>query len=404
MKSTQFSVKKVMLVDDDEMVFVITKPLFNKLGINEVKFVEDGQQALDLIKQQHEFDLVILDLNMPNMDGIEFLSSLGAMNYRKPILINSGTDDRLLGAVKKMAVAHNLIVVDALTKPLSIRNFSQSLTRIEEVCASHNAPAQPRTVYEFSREELQNAIIQGEIQSYFQAQISVQSRKVVGAELLARWHHPIHGVISPLHFIPLAEQTGLIKPLSIALFEQLLSYIEQWHQQGYPIGASFNLSALALDDKKMPDLLGGMCKNAGICPSTITLEVTESLLHKSEANAIEVLGRFSLIGFNLSIDDFGTGYSSLEQLKMFPFEELKIDRSFVQRMETEQVSETIVESNIALGHRLGMSIVAEGVETERIMELMLNYNCDKAQGFLINKPTEGKQFGLWLKENWNKSL
>jgi EAL domain-containing protein (putative c-di-GMP-specific phosphodiesterase class I) len=218
---------------------------------------------------------------------------------------------------------------------------------------------------------------------------------VVGAEALVRWQHPEHGLIFPDEFIPMAEHTGLIGPLTRYVLDIALAQARTWVDAGSPLTVSVNLSARTLIDEGLPDQLSELLSAHGVAPGSLELEVTESAIMTDPVRAKRLLEQVAALGVRLSIDDFGVGYSSLGQLKTLPVSELKIDRSFVMTMMEDRSNALIVQSVVDLGHHLGLTIVAEGVETGYALVALAGLGCDIAQGHHISRPVPAAAFDRW---------
>lgn len=242
--------------------------------------------------------------------------------------------------------------------------------------------------------ELRQALEQNELRLFLQPKIDVASGRVVAAEALVRWQHPQRGLVPPMQFIPFAEQTGFIRQLTLWVFEEAARH---WHalQTEHHLRVSINLSTRDLLDMEFPARLGRLLEQYGVDAEGFCLEITESAIMDDPQRAEATLNRLSAQGFKLSIDDFGTGYSSLAYLKRLPVSELKIDQSFVKAMESEQNDAKIVRSTIDLAHNLGLSVVAEGVETQAILDALYQLNCDEAQGYFMSRPLPIAEFLLW---------
>ena len=217
----------------------------------------------------------------------------------------------------------------------------------------------------------------------------------VGVEALARWQHPVKGMIPPDRFIPLAEESGLIDELTVSMVEQSLAEVARWQTENLTLDVSINYSALSLADLGLPDYLAGLVAARDLKADRVTVEVTESSVLTEIQNSLDVLTRLRMKGFQLSIDDFGTGFSSMQQLQNIPFTELKIDQSFVKRALSDKDAKAIVETTVDLGRRLVMSVIAEGVEDLETLELLKNYQCNQVQGYFIAKPMPGNQILEW---------
>lgn len=244
--------------------------------------------------------------------------------------------------------------------------------------------------------ELRHAIDRSELELYYQPKVSIQTDVLYGAEALVRWHHPKHGFISPDEFIQLAEQTRMIKPLTLWVLKEAFTHCADWHKQGKELTISVNLSAKDLHDPELPDLIAGIAVSTGAKPEWIILEITEGSILTDPELTLGIIERLNKIGFLLSIDDFGTGYSSLAYLKKMPLNELKIDRSFVQDILISENDDVIVNATINLAHNLGFHVTAEGVETKEIMDKLKAYGCDIAQGHYLSKPFTVTDFNQWM--------
>ena len=248
-------------------------------------------------------------------------------------------------------------------------------------------------------QELRQAIGDGGLILHFQPQVLLGSGRGCGMEALVRWPHPTRGLIPPDEFVPLAEQTGLIVPLTRWVLETALHRCAAWQRAGHQFGVAVNLAMSSLHDAQLPNTVAALVERAGIAPGNLTLEITEGGLMADPARAMAVLTRLDSLGVQIAIDDFGTGYSSLSYLKRMPVDELKIDRSFVLGMGAGQVDKdlAIVRSVIALGRALELRVVAEGVETAEALELVRDAGCDVVQGYHLSRPLPPLQLEHWLR-------
>jgi len=243
--------------------------------------------------------------------------------------------------------------------------------------------------------ELRRALDRGELVLYFQPQVNISTGDVVGAEALVRWQHPDRGLVFPDEFIPLAEHTGLIGPLTRHILDTALAQARTWSDAGRSLTVSVNLSARNLLDEGLPDQVAELLVAHGVAPALLELEVTETAIMTDPVQAQRVLERLAALGIRISIDDFGVGYTSLGQLKNLPVSELKIDRSFVMTMTQDPSNALIVRSVAHLGHNLGFTLVAEGVETEQILTALAGLGCDVAQGYHLSRPITAAAFDVW---------
>ncbi|OOZ38943.1 hypothetical protein BOW53_13640 [Solemya pervernicosa gill symbiont] len=244
--------------------------------------------------------------------------------------------------------------------------------------------------------DLRKALTNDSLELNFQPQVDVDGTTITGAEALLRWNHPLHGFIQPDKIVELAEYVGIIHQLSFWVLDNAIAQCSQWHQQGISISIAVNLSVQDLANPSLCDQIGQLLDRHQLPSEQLTLEITESGMMENPARSIEVLKVLSSMGINLSIDDFGTGFSSLAYLKQLPVNELKIDKSFVLDMDSDESDAVIVQSTINLGHNLGLRVIAEGVEHAGLLKMVRSFGCDQAQGYLFGKPQDSVQFTDWL--------
>lgn len=244
--------------------------------------------------------------------------------------------------------------------------------------------------------DLRQALCDNEIEVYFQPKARLEDGVIVGAEALVRWNHPAEGFLSPDEFIPLAEHTGMISQLTVWVLRSALTHCRRWRAAGLDLGVSVNLSVRSVLDGDLPSVITGHLMESGVPPSCLTLEITESSIMVDPARTTDILERLAAAGMRISVDDFGTGYSSLTYLQRLPVSEVKIDKSFVFNVDSDRGDAMIVQSIVELGHNLGLTVVAEGVETEIAWERLRTMGCDVAQGYLLSKPVPAPVLLDWL--------
>jgi len=246
--------------------------------------------------------------------------------------------------------------------------------------------------------ELRHAVDRGELVLNFQPQISVGTGRVVGAEALVRWRHPRLGLVSPAEFIPLAEHTGLVRPLTQWVLDTAIAQAAAWWHRGRLIRVSVNLSARNLREDDLPDRVGDLLVRHGLPAAALTLEITESVIMDDPRRALRVVTNLHALGVTIAVDDFGTGYSSLAYLRRLPARELKIDKSFVLGLDREPSDLRLARSIVEMAHNLGLESVAEGVETEAIWRLLREIGCDAGQGHLFSPPVPAEVLESWMEE------
>ena len=247
--------------------------------------------------------------------------------------------------------------------------------------------------------ELREAIEHNQLMLEYQPMVDISSGRIFCAEALVRWSHPRYGCVPPEEFICIAEQSGVIRPLTLWVIDQALGQAAAWRRAGMDLRVSVNLSVRSLQDRKLPGQVQKLVDKHFCDPDTVILEITESALMSDPLTARRVMRRLSNMGFQISIDDFGTGYSSLAYLKQLPVDEIKIDRSFVTRMDRDENDAVIVRATIDLAHNLGLKVVAEGVESSDVLDLLEVLGCDTAQGYFIRRPLHPSELASWIESS-----
>jgi EAL domain-containing protein (putative c-di-GMP-specific phosphodiesterase class I)/FixJ family two-component response regulator len=396
---------RVLLVDDDDFMLDVVEEMLLQLGIEIVVRARSGTEALTLTATAHlPFQLLISDLDMPEMDGIQLVRHLADLKFEGALIILSGADTRLLDTVGNLLREHKLNYLGAVQKPIDQADLLAQVMKVSEFSSTVPVAARVQSqLLMLSVDELRAGLDGEAIEPFFQPKISASGHSVLGAECLLRWRHPERGLISPLAVIPVAEAHGLIDELTLVLFTKVMAHLGEWTRQGHALKVSVNISMDSLKRLDLPDLLAKIARHAGVEPKQVILEITESRLMNNLASSLEIISRFRLLGFGLSIDDFGTGYSSMEKLKQMPFTELKVDRAFVFGAASDPVARAIFQSSVDLGHALGMQVVAEGAETQEDWDLVMALGCDQLQGYVVAKPMPAKDFIDW-KTSWDKSV
>jgi len=377
------SQRTVYLIDDETEMLEMLSDVVEMTGL----LVQAFSRATLFFEQVTEFEddsILVLDLNMPDMDGIEVIRRLSTMAAAPSLILMSGHDSGVLHAAEKLGRARNLDILAYIGKPINLEKFKNLLT--STVSDIQEQPLRQLSETEPTFEELQWAISHEQLVLHYQPQIHMLTGKIIGVEALIRWQHPELGLIYPDRFIPLAEDKGMIGGITRWVIEQAVKQKQQWREQGLDILVSVNISAVDITSLTLPEHLAELLADNRLDPTMLMLEVTESALMSELVTSLDILTRLRLKGVGLSIDDFGTGYSSLSQLHRVPFTEMKIDRSFVANITNDDEAKAIVKTCIILGHELHMQVVAEGVETEEQAEILKSLACDVAQGYFYSKP------------------
>jgi len=385
---------KALLLDDDPFALRLLARQLAMLGIDVRHACEQAGQALELLGDGTAgVDVVFCDLQMPGMDGIEFLRNLAGIADPPSLVLVSGEDARVLQSAERLARAYHLGVLGTLHKPFDMEGLRRV---VERHAAQARDPTLTGLQFIHSPEELADGIARGELVNHYQPKVELRSGRLVGVEALVRWQHPRDGLVFPDRFISIAEQTGQIDALGRSVLGAALSQLGEWRRTGLELNVAVNVSMANLVNLAFPEYVVGEMAGAGLPPSTLVLEITESHLMRDVKVPLDILTRLRLKRIGLSIDDFGTGHSSLAQLRDLPFDELKIDRGFVHGAAAHASLAAILDNSLRLARQLEMRTVGEGVEDEEDWHHLAASGCDLAQGYFIGRPMPGDQLVEWL--------
>ncbi len=383
---------RVLVIDDDQYLRSVIGRLLGKLGVTEVCEAADGMEGVRAIEGAgRDFDLTLVDIDMPNSDGMEFLRLMGQRKYTNSVMILSGKPAALLNSVQIIAKEYGLNLLRVAHKPPSIALLKDALNS----CRSLAPPLRAATASNYSPDEILTGLAKGEFEPFFQPKVEIATRQLCGCEALARWRHRKDGIIAPGAFITVIEAANRMDELTRVMLGQSASWCRRWRDVGLNLTVSVNLSISSLSNNNMADRTADIVRAAGVEPEDLILEITETLAMTDVLPCLESLCRLRLRGFGLSIDDFGTGFSSLQQLTRVPYTELKIDRGFVNGAVASPERRAVLESSINIAKKLGLTSVAEGVETQEDWQLLHELGCDLAQGYFIAKPLSGAEFTTW---------
>ncbi|QNM95995.1 GGDEF/EAL domain-containing response regulator [Chitinimonas koreensis] len=385
----------IMVVEDSAVQRLHALDLLANLGVQRTLEAENGRHALEVLACSEKPDILITDLEMPDMDGVELIRHIAEQHMVSALIVVSSRETTLLSTVETMALEHGLTVLGIAQKPLSYDNLG---VLIDKFHADAQATAQTESNYAFTPADLRQAIVARELVLHYQPKVTTHSGVMRGVEALVRWQHPVHGLLSPYHFIPLAEENGVIDELTDWVLEAALKQLRDWHARGLTISVAVNLSAKSLSTPDLTDRIAAVTNRIGIEPKYLVLEITETAVMSDLALSLGTLARLRLKGFGLSIDDFGTGFSSMQQLSRIPFTELKIDRSLVHGASEKPHLHVMLQSTIEMGKKLHLTTLAEGVENPADWQLIRLLGCDVAQGFYVAKPMAGDALAGWLKQ------
>lgn len=388
MTETSISYTNVLIVDDDPIMASVTEGFLNHNGVESVRIAADGKDALEVLDSDPAIDFIFCDLNMPNMDGLQFLRHLAERSFAGDIGIVSGEDDTIIKSAAILGSKYGLRIRGTLTKPIDLDKIIALLTVAAPV-ADPAAAAGPSVI---TRSDLVFALVNRNIKPFFQPKICTTTGQLRSAEALARWIHPVHGIIPPSRFIPLAEDEGLIDAVTGVILRESLAALAQWLPAHPDMKMAANLSGDILTNVDLPELLIDLCSGAGVDPAHVVLEITESRVLTDSALPVEILARLRMKRFELSVDDFGTGYSNIDRLREYPLSELKIDQTFIRNAHNDTFAEKCVLASVDLGRALGLRLVAEGVETEADYAYVRDLGIDEIQGYYFSRPLSFEDF------------
>lgn len=392
---------RVLVVEDHALQCIYLRDLLLDAGFAQVETAQDCRQALDLLAAQ-EFDLIVLDLEMPDMDGMQFIRLLASTHPQIRLAITSAWPVRILESASLLARNWKLDVQGIFPKPITAEHAAQLGASLHlaqqkrQAGGQHTAERSPARLPDMNRTALEQALQTRQIIGWYQPKQSLADGRITGAEALARWVHPEHGVISPADFLPAITESGLERALLLHILDQVLLDYQHWRQAGHHITLNVNLPSHLLDEAALPDLLLEKVQSRDVPPGDITFELLESSRTHDSGDLLLGSSRLRLKGFGLAQDDFGIGYSSMQALTSVPFTELKIDRSFVSGASHDANLAAAITASVQLGKRLGMSITAEGIETAADLALVRDAGCDYAQGYLIARPMPREAFSAFL--------
>ncbi|WP_051921508.1 EAL domain-containing response regulator [Porticoccus hydrocarbonoclasticus] len=384
--------KRLLVLDDDADVSFTICTIAKGAG-HDARATTSADEFLHLVADWAPSHLIV-DLAMPEVDGVEILKRLADIAFDGVVIVASGLGNRVLEAAGRAAAENGLNVSGVLGKPFTpnrLRELLSDKTHQPPLKAPENRPQE----FQVTRQTLTAGLAEQQIGVYYQPKVSCATEKCIGFEALARWHHPDIGIILPDRFIPLAEDTGLIGELTRQVFGQALRWFAESFR-GTNTTIALNMSVRVIADAGLSEWLMTQCQELGLDPHQIVLEITESSSMENPIMMLEFLTQFRIKGFSLSIDDFGVGYSSLIQLARLPFSEMKIDKMFIISAPQSEESQKIAAAIVGLARALGLLVTAEGVEDQWTLSFLAEIGCDSAQGYFIARPMSPDDTLSWL--------
>ncbi|HEY2848924.1 MAG TPA: EAL domain-containing response regulator [Gemmatimonadaceae bacterium] len=382
----------VLVIDDQSHVRNWVRTVLKGAGVKEIVEASDGGQALAAVTQPGAwFDLVLCDLRMPERDGIETIRAFAALGLESAIAIMSVEEERIIETAGMLAEVQGLRLLGTVAKPLTREKLEALFRKMNEgtKTEAQDAKMAPEA-------DLANAFGRQELQLVYQPKISMRTGKFAGVESLVRWKHPALGMFQPSSFVPQIEGSeALSASLTEFSLRESIACVGRWREAGRELRMAVNLSARAFEALDLPERANAICLEHHVEPDWITLELTETYVARDAVRLIDVATRLRLKGFTLSIDDFGTGQSGLSKLQKLPFNELKIDRQFVNGCSHSGTQRSVVEASLALARSLKMVSVAEGVQYRPDWDLLNQLGCDMMQGFFIARPMSEEGLEAW---------
>jgi EAL domain-containing protein (putative c-di-GMP-specific phosphodiesterase class I)/CheY-like chemotaxis protein len=361
--------------------------------------------------------LILMDLTLGGgYQGLEALRLLSADRCTTPIILTGAAEPGVLHSASRFGMTLDLSMAGIIPKPIELGQLRRALaahlheqrevSTVDVMLSTGTESPAPVTAADAASSakassmaddaRLRQAFEADELRVYYQPQISLRTGAVVAMEALVRWQHPLRGLISPNSFLANAERADLIRSLTFFVLESALDECRGWMRAGQPVSVSVNLSTSLLHEPTLPDTVEALLERYRVPPGCLTFEVDESAAIGHVHDVLDALTRLRFKGCRLSLDNFGTGFSSLVELRNLPFSQLKIDKAYVHEARTHQAARGIVEAVIEFGHRIGLEIVAEGVEDRETLALLKDAGCDLAQGFLISRPVDAEAVSAML--------
>lgn len=390
--------RHILIVDDSKAILVVMQAILKELDVHNVTTCLAASDALEKVKKSPlSYDAVFTDLNMPDMDGMELIRHLGEMRYPGGIVIISEMNLKVIDLAADLARQHNAHLIGNIAKPVQLNQVNTLLQKLETLIHHTERPTEP-----ISETQLLHAISHNQITPFYQPKVNLADNRIESIEVLARIVTNNQGhVILPESFICVAEDLEYINLITFQLFEKATSdFAEIKLALNSNLKLAFNLSPCQLEDLSCPDKLALILQLNNLSVDDVILEITEQHALCSAAQ-LETLNRLRMRGFGISLDDFGIGFTNVQQLKTLPFTEVKIDRTLISHIETDQFSQVIVASLVNIAIQDDLVIVAEGVEREEELTYLSTYKEHiLMQGFLICRPKGKREFIHWA-ESWS---
>ena len=384
----------VLLVDDSASILQFVKTVLEEnYNIANIHSAYSAPEALQILRQPDQINLLFLDLNMPNIDGIQLLEKLNKIKFKGYLVIMSGVSTQIISSIELLAKKYGLNYIGTLLKPIHESDFDNIINKIG-ISREKLVKAEPLKNYEIIR-----AIKNDDIEVLYQPQVDLNSREFIGVEALCRLKHPRLGMITPERFIDKAEESDLIVHITLAVLKRSLRDCHKWQQYGLDISLSVNASPIALQQPEFADTTLSLLEQFNIPATKLCIEVTEGVLADNELQELVNLNRLNMRGIEISLDDFGQNHSTVERLQKLPLSYLKLDKSYFIEHKDSLQQLSLINSSLALANKLNLKTIAEGIENSEVMSLATEIGCNIGQGYYIAKPMPAKEVMQWAR-NW----
>lgn len=374
--------KNVLIIDDQKTVRTCLLMSLANLGFNQCFEADNGKSAFDIVKHT-DIDIIFCDINMPVSDGFDVLRHLESIEFKGKVILITGEDEEIAKSMVDLGKRHSLTIIGFLKKPVKIDDINRILLESD----GHESLPLGGSDGSMSVKQLEKTLSESTIIPFFQPQVSLKTGEITGVEALARIKLNDGTILYPDSFIqPAEKKLELILKITKDVIYKSLNDINSHQDKFKDVQLSVNISAAVLSHEPFTKWLVNTCEKFNVKNERITCELTETAYEENKSEVAIQMLRLRLLKFRLSIDDFGTGYSSIEQLQAIPFQELKLDKLFIMGLIDNPKSAAIVEQSINMAKALNIEVVAEGVETEEITQILRKLGCDIGQGYLYSKP------------------
>lgn len=393
MEKSDFDWLHVLLVDDSIAILnYVNKVLEQSYNIQHIHTASSAPEAMQILRQSSQINLLFLDLNMPNVDGIQLLSQLSQLDYKGYVVIMSGVSTQIISSVESLAKTYGLNYIGTLLKPIHALDFQYIIDKVGN-SRQKNSSVESLKIYEIIR-----AIKNNDIAVLYQPQVDLTTRTFMGVEALCRMNHPRLGMVSPDRFIDKAEESELIIHITLAVLKKSIGDWKKWLQLGLDIKLSVNVSPIALQQIEFADTIFMLLKEHDMPANSLCIEITEGVMANDHAQELMNLNRLNMRGVEIALDDFGQKHSTIERLQNLPLTYLKLDKSYFIDNKDNMNQVALINASISVAKDLNIKTIAEGVENSAVMSLVTEMGCDFGQGYYIGCPMSAKKIFNWQRE------